>query len=386
MTKFYKANDAYFVFNSQQNNVVDRLPVGNYVIKRHPMTGEFYFSQYDKDVSVPSKIYGNVEGRARRILSTYLDRDGSTGVLFSGEKGSGKTMLCKLTCQIAATEHDIPTIFVSEPFTSQDFMELLGNLTQPVIVLFDEFEKTYDGEQSEQYGQHDQKAILTLLDGVFTSKILYLFTCNDRFSIDDHMINRPGRIFYAFEYQGLEEDFVKEYCRDNLHGEFGKTDEVIRVVKLFRHFNFDMLKALVEEMNRYNESARDSLEYLNINPERDMNEYVPRLFLPDGFEVKTVNPSKVKNPLSWTGHFDVYTYELSSAYSKKRKGSAPTPTTANVVTLDDDEDDEVNGYTGFKFSKTDIRVSESGVFELINSYGERLLLSKAEYNFDWRAL
>ena len=36
---------------------------------------------------------------------------------------------------------------------------------------------------------------------------------------------------------------------------------------MFAQFNFDMLKALVEEMNRYNESPSEALRMLNAKPE-----------------------------------------------------------------------------------------------------------------------
>ena len=40
---------------------------------------------------------------------------------------------------------------------------------------------------------------------------------------------------------------------------------------LFKAFNFDMLKALVEEMNRYNESPHEALKMLNAKPFSDKN-------------------------------------------------------------------------------------------------------------------
>ena len=42
---------------------------------------------------------------------------------------------------------------------------------------------------------------------------------------------------------------------------------MIAVSAIFEAFNFDMLQALVEEMNRYGESADQALEFLNVKPE-----------------------------------------------------------------------------------------------------------------------
>jgi hypothetical protein len=126
--------------------------------------------------------------------------------------------------------------------------------------LFDEFEKTYDRDE--------QEAILTLLDGVFPSKKLFMLTTNDKYRVDYHMRNRPGRIFYMLDFKGLDPEFIREYCQDNLQNT-GHIDKIVNISGLFAEFNFDMLKALVEEMNRYDESPQEALRMLNAKPEFD---------------------------------------------------------------------------------------------------------------------
>jgi hypothetical protein len=136
-------------------------------------------------------------------------------------------------------------------------------------VLFDEFEKVYDSQE--------QEAMLTLLDGVFPSKKLFVITCNDKWRVDSHMRNRPGRIYYMLDYKGLTHDFIIEYCEDNLKN---KTyiERICSIASLFSQFNFDMLKALIEEMNRYDESPEEALKMLNAKPEfDDGNKYITNL-------------------------------------------------------------------------------------------------------------
>jgi hypothetical protein len=115
---------------------------------------------------------------------------------------------------------------------------------------------------------NEQQAVLTLLDGVFPSKKLFVLTCNDKYRIDEHMRNRPGRIYYLLDFAGLEVDFITEYCTDNLNDK-GQIESVCRVSTMFAEFNFDMLKALVEEMNRYGESAQEAMKMLNAKPQTD---------------------------------------------------------------------------------------------------------------------
>lgn len=141
----------------------------------------------------------------------------------------------------------------------ETFNTFLQSIKQPTIVLFDEFEKVYEGHG-------EQEALLTLLDGVYPSKKLFLLTCNNKNHIDSHFRNRPGRVYYTLDFTGLGADFVQEYCNDNLNPEFrSKAAGVVAVAKMFERFNMDMLKAMVEEINRYGESAQDVLKYLNID-------------------------------------------------------------------------------------------------------------------------
>ena len=93
-------------------------------------------------------------------------------------------------------------MFDQEKFGSNinHYVEAFGDMDvhqaaklQPII---DEFEKIFSGEK--------QQHILTLLDGVFSTHKLFLLTCNDKWKIDSHMRNRPGRIYYMIEFEGLE--------------------------------------------------------------------------------------------------------------------------------------------------------------------------------------
>jgi hypothetical protein len=381
MTRYYNdAADFFPVTEKTHDNLHEKLPPGNYVIKRSKVG--LFFSKYEQEFEIPAKIYGDTEAKADRIIATFFDRSNSTGVLLSGEKGSGKTMLGKLISKKLAEEHDVPTIFVTQPWTGDSFLELIGNLNQPAVVFFDEFEKVYDGEPCEEFGSHDQSAILTLLDGIFTTQKLFILTCNDRFEIDSHMLNRPGRLYYAFDFGGVSEEFIREYCSDNLIGT--NVEGVVKVASLFRRFNFDMLKAIVEEMNRFGETAREALGYLNINPEHDLSQYTIKLY-PAGLgqAVKSVTPEMAHSPLTKKGEkVTVYTYDCPKAYVAKRRQKVNGE---SIVTALDDPDDG-GTYMEFRFESKHIKHSTAQTFELINEEGDRLVLMKYESSYDWRAL
>lgn len=257
MTFYFKQGKAFLPTDENHVDVRTYLPVGNYVIKQN-QNGNLYFETVES-FEFKTKLYGDNPRQTRRILDTFYARKNGTGVMLVGEKGSGKSLLAKMV-SIEAAKKDVPTIIVNAPWTGDAFNVLLQKIEQPAIILFDEFEKVYDSDHQEQ--------ILTLLDGVFPTQKLFLFTCNNKWRIDTHMQNRPGRIYYLLEFSGVGQEFIAEYCHDNLHPKEHIPD-ILRLSSLFTSFNFDMLKALVEEMNRYGEPPVKALEMLNVRPEFD---------------------------------------------------------------------------------------------------------------------
>lgn len=256
MSHFIRNGNTFRVTPKQALNIQNKLPIGNYTVKFDQMQGQFFLEMVDSFKQVP-KLYGDTTKNASRILKTYLDRTTSTGVMLNGEKGSGKTLLAK-TLAIEAAQLEIPTIIINDPWTGDAFNKFLQDIEQPTVILFDEFEKVYDNE--------DQEKALTLLDGVFPSRKLFIITCNDKWRVNENMRNRPGRIFYMLDFSGLTPEFITEYCQDKLKNKQHIT-KLVEITSLFDKFNFDMLQAVVEEMNRYDETPQDALKMLNAKPE-----------------------------------------------------------------------------------------------------------------------
>jgi hypothetical protein len=252
---YMKSGNMFRVASKEVLDQYEELPATTYVV-RADMEGNIFLEKIEK-FNIGHKLYGNVNKHTQRILKTFLDRDVSTGVLLNGEKGSGKSLLAK-NIAVQAEKLGIPTLVVNSPFAGDRFNGFIQKITQPCVVLFDEFEKVYDEEE--------QEAILTLLDGVYPSKKLFVLTCNDRDRVNDNMKNRPGRIFYLLDFIGIDLNFVKEYCEDNLIDKT-QSDKVVQIVTIFDKFNFDMLKALIEEMNRFAETASEAIRMLNAKPE-----------------------------------------------------------------------------------------------------------------------
>lgn len=254
MAHFFRSGNAFHVAPADALNITETLPAGNYVVKFSDMQG-FYLEQSEA-FTLPEKIYGRTNTYAERILNSFRDRDRNTGVLLVGEKGSGKTLLARKV----ARDGGLPVLIINSSFTGDNFNSFLSSITQPCVVFFDEFEKIYEKDKQEK--------ILTLLDGTYQSRKLFIVTSNDKYRIDTHMRNRPGRIFYLIEFAGLDEEFIREYCQDVLKPEYQSwTDKIVDVSALFDEFNFDMLVAMVEEVNRYGEEPKQLLTLLNAKPE-----------------------------------------------------------------------------------------------------------------------
>lgn len=276
MSKYSQHGNTIQIADKNSLIIHDSLPVATYTVGFNPMAEAYYLIMVDA-VSIPEKRYGDSDKRCARILNTYTDRPGNTGVLLSGEKGSGKTLLAK-TLSVEGAKQGLPTIIINAPYAGDKFNKFMQDIDTPCIVLMDEFEKTYEDRKS-------QNATLTLLDGVYSTKKLFILTVNDKWGVGEYFHNRPGRLFYQFEYKGLDADFIKEYCQDNLKNK-EHIETVVKTAMIFETFNFDMLKALVEDMNRYNESPQEALKWLNIKPTANARQAFNVSVTVDGKEVK----------------------------------------------------------------------------------------------------
>lgn len=235
----------------------ESLPPAVYSVNSAPVIG-YYLTQADPFTIDNPKIYGSFPQKAERIMNTYIDRGKSTGVLLSGIKGAGKSLLSKMVANDAIAR-GWPVLLINEPHHGTDFQAFMSKLTTPAVIFVDEFEKVYAKDVK-------QMGLLTLLDGTANLNKLFLFTVNNKYAVNEHLMCRPGRIYYMLEFESLGEDIVIEYLNDMLTNK-SHTAEALRVCKAINDLSFDMLAALVEECNRYDESPAKALEMLNIKPE-----------------------------------------------------------------------------------------------------------------------
>lgn len=353
MAHFIKSGDIISVVSQVAYDIGNTLPPDTYIVKHNPKQG-FWLEMIDSFSRIP-KYYGNTEKHSNRILNTYFARNKTTGVMLAGEKGSGKTLLAKLVC-IEALEKGLPVIIVNSPFVNQqevqgqattgdDFIKFIQTIDQPCVIFFDEFEKIYKTVE-------DQHSILTMLDGVFSSNKLFVLTCNDKSRIDKHLKNRPGRLHYMFDFSTLEMEFIKDYLDDKLIHKH-HYDAIVKLSTLFVAFNFDMLQAIVEECNRYDEDPKDLIKILNTKPQQESNPH-------ESFAIIDVYVDG--NPLAKNCYYGSSVYNL---YERDN------------ITLEMNE--EVYLGPVFNVSTKDIiRIDNSeGIYEFGDPEGDRIVLKRS---------
>lgn len=364
MSHFIHRGNTFRIAPEQALNITKHLPVGTYSVK---LDDQGLFLDQIDSFEVKGKIYGDTLARAARIINTFLDRPNSTGVLLSGEKGSGKTLLTKVV-SIEAAKLGIPTLIVNFPYKGDGFNTFIQSIDQPCIVLFDEFEKVYDDD--------DQTLALTLLDGVYPSKKLFLLTVNESHKVNMNMKNRPGRLYYSFEYGGLSMDFIREYCADNLNNK-AHTDKLCAISTTFYRFSFDMLKAMVEEMNRYSENAQQVLQVLNAKPQYDGRAYI--------YDVTVFDPNDVKIPHAFLDQtkiqmnpVEMHSIRIGISNKRYERTPAAVTSTGEVEVADPDYSPDDAKEAQIIWSHSDLSRVEpyTGDVTLVNDQKYKLVLQR----------
>lgn len=254
MTYFAYQSPTIISLLDEVPNFLDKLPVDTYALKFDMKMG-IYLERIGH-FEMPPRLYGTIEQTRDRAIRTFETRKGITGILLTGEKGSGKTLLAKSIATKLREEQGISTIVVNMPITGDDFNIFLQKIGQPLCLIFDEFEKVYNRPEL-------QNGLLTLLDGVYPMKLVAMLTANDSTKMISPLIDRPSRVFYKIDYRGLEYSFVVEYAEANLKNQ-AHVGDVSRLA-LVTELNFDQLQALIEEMNRYDETVAEAVQLLNLS-------------------------------------------------------------------------------------------------------------------------
>jgi len=131
-----------------------------------------------------------------KIVNTYNKTDKlTTGVLFSGLKGSGKTLMAKKT----AMKSGLPIIVINGDVRTADIEQFFSQVSDDVCIIMDELDKNWY-----------LSGLLGFFDGVKpTCKKLILCTANDEKEIDKYLNDRCSRIRYKRTFKSIDKNIAK---------------------------------------------------------------------------------------------------------------------------------------------------------------------------------
>lgn len=335
--------ETYHTFPEGEVKIHNEFPVGTYKFNYNPLTGTSIEATHDLKV-VEKKIYGTAERRVDKIVRKWGMMDRSLGVLLSGDKGMGKSLMANSVVERMMDEYKLPVFVVNSSFPGiVDYIE--ENIGEAVIV-FDEFEKNF----KMNTGRHgddtkdEQTQFLSLFDGTSVVKRMYILTVNDLNSVNEFIQNRPGRAHYHMNFTYPDPDAIAEYVRDKVKNVSEEDIQTIIRLSAFAKINYDHLRALTTEMidNPLNESVADLLQDLNIK-----NSGFNRIGVTITFEDRTIPP--------YTDYINPNNYDDNGLYSINFE------TPYSVKNAEDDPDDRCSSNIYVKVKAKDLSFDPEGV-------------------------
>ena len=228
------------VYNLNGHEIIDTIENRVYIFD---YTKEGCFITEEDPLKIPSPLF-DVDSFFRKVvLKSFRENAMSTGVILSGEKGTGKTVCAKLL----AVESGLPIILVKERVhKGVSFFEFLDKLPE-CVVLFDEFEKNFKtsstNDDSDYFTQSD---FLSYLDGLSTgTKKLFLMTVNE--NVSTYLLNRPTRIKFFNEYKGVPEKLFNQVVETLLENKQFKKDLLDNIN--LSDCTIDIIVSIVKEIN-----------------------------------------------------------------------------------------------------------------------------------------
>lgn len=241
-----KAGSDLQIYNGEDVQTFSTLPLGTYTVNFNPMRG-FYLSIHENLIVKENKLYGSTIKKVDKVIRAYQVSNRNFGIILSGQKGSGKSLFAKRLSELCL-ENNLPIIIVDSYFPG--IASFLSSIDQEVMVLFDEFEKTFsvldnNGDDNDK----PQEELLTLFDGINNGKKLFVVICNETYNLNSFLLDRPGRFHYHFTLGTLTAEEVIEYMTDCLnvkyHSEIPKIVNLLATMKL----TYDILRAIAFDLN-----------------------------------------------------------------------------------------------------------------------------------------
>lgn len=246
MSEFIKVGER--IINKPTGLDYDLVNGKVYNLKWDRYNGMSYFEE-DGSLSLPSKVYTTKNDNVFiKRVNTYFQKTSklSTGVMLSGIKGTGKTVMAK----VIAKNSNLPIIVVDEEYPTGRINDFFRKFETPVTIIFDEVDKHWDTEN-----------LLGWLDGVQTNaKKLVLFTCNNEDRVNDYLKDRCSRVRYIRHFEANDNArFLREILRDKGIAEDNIEDTYAFIVNNFGLLSIDNILSFIDEKLLFPEFSNEEI-------------------------------------------------------------------------------------------------------------------------------
>lgn len=246
MSEFIKVGER--IVNKPTGLDYDLINGKVYNLKWDCYNGMSYFEE-DGSLSLPAKVYTTKSDDIFiKRVNTYFQKTSklSIGVMLSGIKGTGKTVMAK----VIAKNSNLPIIVVDEDYPTNRINDFFRKFETPVTIIFDEVDKHWDTED-----------LLGWLDGVQTNaKKLVLFTCNNEDRVNDYLKDRCSRVRYIRHFEANDNArFLREILRDKGIAEDKIEDTYTFIVDNFGLLSIDNILSFIDEKLLFPELSNEEI-------------------------------------------------------------------------------------------------------------------------------
>jgi len=232
------------LINSTHAIHVRNMPTGDHIDHVIPHVYSMVFTPDGVDMikdtasfKTPTKLYGDIEKHATRIVRDYHKRDNAMGVLLTGQRGGGKTLLARqLSNKLLSA--GLPVLDIRSPIPPA----ILRNIIQivgPCVLFFDEYSRTYSEVDVRE-------TMLALFSDSEIPKVMFIITDNNVNDIGGTILLRPGRFKFHIQHAGMDLSVAEEMMKDA-----GMNPDVIAYMKEYITVNqvtYDVLSSVISEV------------------------------------------------------------------------------------------------------------------------------------------